>query len=61
MTKKPTVQRLVIRIKSMTLRYSFEEIYNSLTKEDGWIVKSQKNKAKVKSFGLEPKRSCTVQ
>jgi hypothetical protein len=39
----------------------FGKDYNLLTKENGWIVKSQKNKAKVKSLKLENKRRCTIQ
>jgi hypothetical protein len=39
----------------------FDETYDFLTREDGWIVKSEGNKAKVKSFRLESRRSCTLQ
>jgi hypothetical protein len=39
----------------------FDQDYNLLTAKNGWIVKSQKNQAKVKSFKLENKRSCTIQ
>lgn len=39
----------------------FEQEYANLTKENGWIVKSENNKAKVKSLKLEDKRSCTLQ
>lgn len=38
-----------------------DQTYGFLSSENGWIVKSQSNKAKVKSFGLESKRSCTFQ
>ena len=39
----------------------FDKDYNLLTAKNEWIVKSQKNKVKVKSFKLENKRSCTIQ
>lgn len=39
----------------------FDQTYSFLTRENGWIIKSQSNKAKVKSFRLESKRSCTFQ
>ncbi len=40
---------------------TFDQNYNLLTRENEWIIKSVKNKAKVKSFKLEHKRSCTIQ
>lgn len=39
----------------------FDQTYGFLTRENEWIIKSQCNKAKVKSFRLESRRSCTFQ
>ena len=39
---------------------AFEQNYNLLTRESGWIVKSNKNRSKVKLFKLEAKRSCML-
>jgi len=62
--RKPTIHKVVIHFNTLPLEkdVTFDDaIYQSLLKEDNWIVKSQNNKAKVKSFNLESKRSCTIQ
>ena len=57
--RPPTFHKLIIHVK--IIGGEFDETYDFLTREDGWIVKSEGNKAKVKSFRLESKRSCTLQ
>jgi hypothetical protein len=59
--RKPTFHKLMIHVKMVSASSGFDQDYNLLTAKNGWIVKSQKNKAKVKSFKLEHKRSCTIQ
>ncbi len=61
--KKPSFHRPIIHInmQSSSTKAEYDEVFQSLTRGDGWIVKSQKNRAKVKSFKLEQKRSCTLQ
>lgn len=61
--RKPTFHKMLIHFNTLPLEQDvkFYEIYQSLSKEDNWVVKSQKNKAKVKSFRLESKRNFTVQ
>jgi hypothetical protein len=51
----------MIHVKMIVSDNGFDKDYNLLTKENNWIIKSQRNKAKVKSFKLENKRSCTIQ
>jgi hypothetical protein len=58
--REPTFHKLMIHMK-MVGASRFDQDYNLLTAKNGWIVKSHKNKAKVKSFKLEHKRSCTIQ
>jgi hypothetical protein len=62
--RKPTFHKLMISVKmgvSNDPVLGFNQDYNLLTEKNNWIVKSQHNKAKVKSFKLEHKRSCTIQ
>jgi hypothetical protein len=61
--RKPTFHKLMIHVKLGVPdpAIKFDQDYNLLTEKNNWIVKSQKNKAKVKSFKLEHKRSCTIQ
>lgn len=66
--RKPLFHKFVIHIKmydSLTATVheveEFKQIYLSLTRNSEWIIKSNKNKAKVKQFRLEHKRSCTFQ
>lgn len=57
--RRPTFHKPIIHVK--TWGPDFDQIYHSLTREREWIVKSDKNKAKTKSFRLESRRSCTLQ
>jgi len=62
--RKPTFHKLVIHFNTLPLEkdITFDDaIYKSLLSKDNWILKSKENKAKVKSFSLESKRSCTIQ
>ncbi len=66
--RKPQFHKFVIHIKmydplTATVEQveDFAQSYLSLTKIKEWIIKSSKNKAKVKQFRLEHKRSCTVE
>jgi hypothetical protein len=62
--RKPTIHKIFIHFKTLPLEkdVTFDDaIYQSLLAKDNWIVKSKENKAKVKSFNLESKRSCTIQ
>jgi hypothetical protein len=59
--REPTFHKLMIHVKMIVSDNGFDKDYNLLTAKNEWIVKSQKNKAKVKSFKLENKRSCTIQ
>lgn len=60
--RKPTFHKFVIHIKIKENKYTdFEQTcYNDLT-NIGWVLQSTSNKAKVKSFKLGYKRSCTIQ
>ncbi|ALI37146.1 hypothetical protein NMY3_02959 [Candidatus Nitrosocosmicus oleophilus] len=65
--RKPQFHKFFIHIKmydplTATVEQveDIKQIYLSLTKTKEWIIKSSKNKAKVKQFRLEHKRSCTV-
>jgi uncharacterized protein (DUF342 family) len=51
----------MIHVKMIVSDNGFDKDYNLLTAKNEWILKSQKNKVKVKSFKLENKRSCTIQ
>jgi hypothetical protein len=66
--RKPQFHKFVMHIKmydplTATVEEveEFEQIYLSLTRNSEWILKSNKNKAKVKQFKLEHKRSCTIE
>lgn len=66
--RKPQFHKFVMHIKmydplTATVEEveEFKQIYLSLTRNSEWIIKSNKNKAKVKQFRLERKRSCTFQ
>lgn len=66
--RKPQFHKFVMHIKmyeplTATIEEveEFKQIYLSLSSNKDWILKSTKNKAKVKQFRLEHKRSCTFQ
>jgi hypothetical protein len=59
--RKPAFHKLMIHVKMDSVSSGFDPDYNLLTAENGWIVKSQRNKVKVNSFKLENKLSCTIQ
>jgi len=66
--RKPQFYKFVMHIKmyeplTATIEEveEFKQIYLSLTSNNEWILKSNNNKAKVKQFRLEHKRSCTIE
>ena len=61
--RKPTFHKFLIHFNTLPLdeKFEFDEVYQSLLTKDNWIEKSKNNKAKVKCFRLEDKRSCTIQ
>ena len=59
--REDSFHKPMMHINIPSSAFGYDEAYESLTRETGWIVKSHKNKAKVNSFKLEHKRSCTLQ
>lgn len=66
--RKPQFHKFVLHIKmydpltaTVEQVQEFDQIYLLLTKNKEWVIKSIKNKAKIKQFKLEHKRSCTVE
>jgi hypothetical protein len=61
--RKPTFHKIFIHFNTLPLdeKFEFDEVYQSLTEKNHWTEKSKNNMAKVKSFRLEYKRSCTIQ